>query len=74
MPLLQKLLVSGFVPLIGQTLGALHKNSQNSLLLPFLIISPQTSLRTQFLIPLVACILLLQPHTPILPFRVYAPL
>lgn len=39
MPLLQKLLVSGFVPLIGQTLGALHKNSQNSLLLPFLYFS-----------------------------------
>lgn len=49
-------------------------HSQKSLLPAFLFIPPQTSLRTQFLLPSVACVLLLRPYTPTLPFRVYAPL
>ena len=50
------------------------RHSQKSLLLAFLFIPPQTSSRTQFLLPSVACVLLLHPYTPTLPFRVYAPL
>lgn len=67
MPLLQKLLVSGFAPSLGKTLGTFHK-ALTELTIGSFFLSLSTSLGTQSLIPLVACILLLHPYPTVHPY------